>query len=156
MTVASRTVLMQMRFSRAGAPFCEIGAKSTISQVGVTREGGAFFPAVAEITAPAYSTTKNPQRQGASLGWATAKSTIDAHYGRTTHGAPFWVLFSGTPAYTSLKNPQRQGSSFINSTAKSSIDASGFDFTRQGGSYWTLYTGSTPPPFNTTRFFLMF
>jgi hypothetical protein len=190
---------MQMRFVRAGAPFCEIGAKSTVGQVGFYRNGSAFFPTSTEVTAPTYTIAKSPIKAGAPFLAKTGNSTTDAHYGRATRGTPFYVAFSGTSVYPSYTGKARLGAPFANLIAKSSIDAhygraakgapfyvaySGTSvypvyvgksrfgapfanlvaktsinaengFYRQGTPFWVKYTGA-PPPFNASRFFLLF
>ena len=159
MTV-SKTVLLQMRFIGMGAPFACVTAKPSIDTTGVSEyidKGGAFLGANAEITPPTYSISKAPSYKGHPFKNLTAKSSIDASYGVYQHkGHPFYIRFSGTSVYPFIgKYPVKQGAPFKLTVAKSSIDASGFDFIDEGGPVWIAFTGA-PPPFNTTRFFLLF
>jgi len=158
MTVASKTLLQQMRFTRCGAPFCSIAAKTTIDAQNFDfyDRGGSFY-GPANDTTPYYDVyAANPVRQGNSFKWLNAKSSIDSNYGRVTQGQPFYIQ-SDThtyPVYAS--NPVRQGTAFLEITAKDTIDASS-DFYRQGQPFYIYYGG--PPPeiiFDPTRMFLIF
>lgn len=101
MTIASKTVLLQMRFIRGGGAFAEVTAKPGVDTSAISafqRQGAPFYGVDTEITPPAYSTARKPVRYGAPFVNVTTKSTIDAHFGKVSYGAPFWVKYDGAPA----------------------------------------------------------
>ena len=159
MTIASKTVLLQMRFTRGGAPFADVTAKPSIDTSGIsgfTDASHPFFGASVEITPPTYASSRYPTRMGAPFKWLTAKSTIDASYGKSDGGVPFWVDFPGASVFpTQLRSPIRAGAPFRDAVAKDSINAEDMLFTDASHPFWVRYNGA-PPPFNTTRFFLFF
>jgi hypothetical protein len=96
MTIASRTELMQMRYTRMGMPFCNIGASSTINQNGQTSEGSPFLPFVAEITPPVYSYNRYPVQFGAPFLNIVANGTSDASVNEfNRRGSPYYVPGTG-------------------------------------------------------------
>ena len=159
MSVPAKTVLLQMRFTRAGAPFVEVTTKPSIDTTnisGFTDAGRAFFGVGAEITPPTYSNSRYPTRMGAPFKWLTTKSTVDASYGRSDAGYPFWVDFAGTSVFPAqIRRPTRMGAPFNDRVAKDIINAEDMTFVDAAHPFWVKYNGA-PPPFNTTRFFLLF
>lgn len=161
MTIASKTVLVQMRFTRAGSVFCDVGAKSSIDTSGISvfiNRGSTFFGVSDEITPPTYSSLVFPTRNGMPYLEVTAKNSIDASFGqgKSRQGLPFVVRFAGTSVYPLIiAFATRFGAPFRDVVAKESIDASEHDYFRLGAPFWVKY-GGAPPPFNTTRFFLLF
>lgn len=159
MTIASKTVLLQMRFTRAGAPFVEVTTKPSINTSGISGYVDAarpFFGVGTEITPPVYTSSRYPTRMGAPFKWLTAKAPIDASYGKSDAGYPFFVEFSGASSFpTQIRRPTRMGAPFRDSVAKDSINAEDMLFTDASHPFWVRYTGA-PPPFNTARFFLFF
>lgn len=154
MTVPSKTVLLQMRFVRAGAPFCSIGAKTTIDakNFDFTDKGGSFYGVSNTETPPIYTYAASPVRQGDPF-------RIDAgrqiRFGGSRQGEPIFSQLPN-PAYTPYTaNPVRQGAPFKWNTAKSSINAS-YGFYNQGQPFYVYYDGAAPVLFNATRFFSVF
>lgn len=96
MTIASKTVLLQMRFVRAGAPFCSISAKTTVDATNFdfVDKGGSFYGVSNEITPPVYTYATRPVRQGAPFRWNVAKSSINGSYGFYNKGEPFYVSYN--------------------------------------------------------------
>ena len=158
MTIASKTVLVQMRFVRAGAPFADVTAKASIDTSdisGYTYRGSTFFGSNAEITPPTYPSSTAPVRRGAPYNEVTTKATYDASFGqgRTRQGVPFVVRFAGTSIYPAMQRvPIRRGAPYSEVVAKSTINASEFDVTRQGAPFWV----ATGYRYNQPQFFIMF
>jgi hypothetical protein len=207
MTIASKTTLVEMRCVRAGAPFANVTAKSSIDTSDISPYislGNTFF-GVSDETTNTYTSTVRNTRFGAPYQDVPAKSTWDASFGqgrthvgmtftakfsgtstyvstkrstrfgaphqevttkatwdgsfgqgRTRVGTPFVVEFAGTSVFpAAIKEPVSLGAPFLDVVTKTSINAEEFDFYRKGAPYWVKYTGA-PPPFNASRFFLLF
>lgn len=159
MSIASKTVLLQMRFIGKGAPFCDVTAKSSIDTTNIsayTDAGHAFYGVNTEITPPTYASSKAISRMGAPFRDTAAKPTIDAHYGFSDAGHGFWAQFAGTSVYpAAIRRPIRTGAPFRDTVAKTSINAEDMLYIDAAHPFWVKYAGA-PAPFNTTRFFLLF
>lgn len=159
MTIASKTILVNFRKVRAGAPYVDVATKSSIdlSDIsGYVRAGNTFF-GVGNTTTETFPSEVINVRNGSQYIETTTKSTIDSSYGqgKVRFGIPFVAPFAGTSSFVSSAQPVRAGQVFKDITAKSSINASEFDVVRRGSPFWVAYAGP-PPAFDTTRFFLMF
>ena len=129
-----------MRFVRAGAPFCQIGARADTPVVGDYYTGQPFYPTVAEITPPTYTIARVPVRQGQPFNWSSPRK--DASYGVANQGQPFYV-YTGTHNYVAYtKNPVRQGQPFNWSSPHK--DAS-YGVANQGQPFY-VYTGTHSYP----------
>lgn len=160
MAIASKTTLVQMRFVSCGEPFINVTTRSDINTSGISSfiSLGNTFLGVSNETTNTYPSSSQPVRQGEPYRDIPAKSTWDATFGqgRSYLGAPFIAKYSGTSVYpTGIQQHVYMGEPFRNVVSKDSIDASGFDYYNLGAPFWVKYNGA-PPPFNTTRFFLMF
>ncbi len=103
MTIATKTILLQMRFIRAGAPFCNIGAKETIDATNFdySYKGNTFY-GVSTVSdpVPTYPSIPLPVRYGSPFRWSTANVSIDASSDYVTKGTPFYVYYSGITPVT--------------------------------------------------------
>lgn len=100
MTIASKTRLFYNGFIRAGGPFVDVGAKTTINatEFDYVRWGTTFY-GVSDTTPWTPPTAiASPVHQGAPFDQVTAKSTINAsEFDYVRLGSPFWVEYLGPP-----------------------------------------------------------
>jgi len=152
MTIASKTVLLQMRFVRAGAPFCPVTTRTNIDGTdGWYRQGAPFFGFSDEITPPIYTYADMPVRRGAPFR-ITAMRQL--RYGGVYQGGPIFSQLPN-PTYTPYEiSPVRRGTAFNWTTTRTNIDAQNFDFYYQGGPFWVDY--AEPSTFDAATFFIVF
>lgn len=96
MTIANKTILQQMRFVRAGAPFCPVTTRTNIDakNFDFVYEGGSFYGESQEITPPIYTYAAAPVRLGAPFNLKTTRTNIDASgFDYVYEGGPFWVKY---------------------------------------------------------------
>ena len=158
MTIASKTVLLDFGYIRAGGVFADVTTKPSVDSTEFDfYRMGAPFVGVGNTTSPVYPNIRFPVREGRPFRDTATRSDINTLLGagKVNAGAPFVAPFTGTPSYISLRSPVRRGTVFDNRVAKSSINASEFDFYSSGEPYWVTFTG-TPPVYNVTQFFMMF
>lgn len=152
MSLASKTVLCQMRFTRAGAPFCSVGLKFGIEDV--TNRGRPFFGVSNTETPPTYPFSTYIIRAGRPFN--ISEFGRDMSYGGVAAGKPFYIYQTTHNYPTQLRNTPRAGRPFKNLAANANIE--GYkDYVLRGAPYYGVFIGGAAPvSFNATRMFMLF
>lgn len=107
MANVSKTVLLDFEFTRLGAPFAEVSARSDIDSKNFdfTNKGQSFWGEASTSTPVYVPLIFKPTRLGAPFKEVTANPNIDASgFDFTNKGQSFYVYFSGVtppPSYIS-------------------------------------------------------